>query len=205
MEKIYNKLTKEEIPWNIKEPPKELVNLVEKKIVKPCNTLDLGCGFGNYGIYFASKGFNVTGVDISKTAVKVAKQNAKKKNIKCSFVVANVLKDFNKIKGKFDFIYDWSFLHHIFPQYRKQYIFNIYKTLKSNGCYLSVCFSQKDKHFEGVGKYRKTPLGTELYFSSKKELKALFQEYFYIKELKTIKIKGKFEPHTAIYSFMQKK
>lgn len=51
MNKIYRNMPMEEIPWNIEEPPKVLVELVESENVKPCKTIDLGCGTGNYAIW----------------------------------------------------------------------------------------------------------------------------------------------------------
>ena len=204
MDKIYRNMHHKEIPWNIEEPPKALVELVESE-KKPCKTIDLGCGAGNYAIYLASKGFDVTGVDISPTAIKIAKGNAKKKVVKCVFLVADVLGDLDEIKETFDFAYDWELLHHIFPEKRKKYVENVHRILNPRGKYLSVCFSEKDPQFSGLGKYRETSLGTVVYFSSEYELRDLFEPYFDIKELKTIEITGKSAPHFANYAFMEKK
>lgn len=205
MDKIYRNMSPEEIPWNIEEPPKALVELVESENLKPCKTIDLGCGAGNYAIYLISKGFDVTGVDISQTSIKIAKKNAKKRRIKCNFLVADVLGDLNEVRETFDFAYDWELLHHIFPEKREKYVKSLYRLLNPKGKYLSVCFSEKDPQFGGSGKYRKTPLGTILYFSSEDELRDLFEPYFNIKELKTIEIMGKSTPHLANYVFMEKK
>lgn len=195
----------EEIPWNIETPPNALVELSERGKVNSCKTIDLGCGAGNYAIYFASIGFDVTGVDISQTAIKIAKENAKKKGVKSYFLVANVLGDLKEVKETFDFAYDWELLHHIFPEKRKKYVENVYRILNSGGKYLSVCFSTKDPQFGGSGKYRETRLGTILYFSSEDELRGLFDPYFNIKELKTIEISGKSAPHLVNYAFMERK
>jgi D-hexose-6-phosphate mutarotase len=73
------------------------------------------------------------------------------------------------------------------------------------GKYLSVCFSEKDPQFGGSEKYRKTRLGTTIYFSSEDELRDLFEPYFNIRDLKTIEIQGKNVTHTAIYAFMEQK
>ena len=205
IDKIYQNMHPAEIPWNIETPPKALVELVESGKVKPCKTIDLGCGTGNYAIYLANKGFNVTGVDISPTAIKIARENAEKKRVKINFLIADVLGDLDEIKETFDFAYDWGLLHHIFPEKRKKYVENVYRILNPRGKYLSVCFSEKDPQFGGSGKYRKTSLGTILYFSSKDELKDLFDPYFNIKELKTIEISGKSAPHVANYVFMEKR
>lgn len=205
MDKIYRNMPPEEIPWNIETPPDALVELVESGKVKPCKTIDFGCGAGNYAIYLASIGFDVTGIDISPSAIKIAKENAKKKRVKCNFLVADVLGDSDEIKQSFDFAYDWELLHHTYPEKRKKYVENVYRILNTGGNYLSVCFSEKDFQFGGSGKYRETQLGTILYFSSEDELRDLFEPYFDIKELKTIEISGKFAPHLANYAFMEKK
>jgi SAM-dependent methyltransferase len=204
MKRIYRKTPLNEIPWNIEAPPDVLVELVESGKVKPCKTIDFGCGTGNYSIYLASVGFDVTGIDISPTAIRIAQENAKKKGVKCKFFVANVLDNF-KVEGKFDFAYDWELLHHLFPEQRRIYVKNVYKILKPSGKYLSVCFSEKDPEFGGSGKYRKTRLGTILYFSSEDELRDLFEPYFNIEEVKTIGIRGKPASHLANYAFMETK
>lgn len=43
----------EKVPWEIQDPPKELVEVIEHKTVMPGNVLDMGCGSGNYAIYLA--------------------------------------------------------------------------------------------------------------------------------------------------------
>ena len=60
MDEIYKKMPLEEISWNIEEPPRILVELVESQKVKPCKALDMGCGAGNYVIYFFGQGFDMT-------------------------------------------------------------------------------------------------------------------------------------------------
>jgi len=205
MDRIYRNTPLEEIPWNIETPPDVLVELVESGKVKPCKTIDLGCGTGNYAIYLASIGFEVTGIDVSPTAIKIAKENAKKKGVKCDFLVTDVLGNLDEVKETFDFAYDWELLHHIFPEQRKKYVENVHRILNPKGKYLSVCFSEKDSQFGGSGKYRQTPLGTILYFSSEDELRDLFEPYFNIKEIKTIEIRGRPAPHLANYAFIERK
>ena len=205
MDRIYNSMPLEKIPWNIETPPDALVELVDGGEVKPCRTIDLGCGAGNYAIYLVSKGFDVTGIDISPAAIEIARENAKKKGVKPNFLVADVLGDLDEVKETFDFAYDWELLHHIFPEKRKKYIGNVHKILSPGGKYLSVCFSEKDPQFGGSGKCRETPLGTVLYFSSDDELRDLFEPYFKIRELKVIEVSGKFASHLANYAFMERR
>ena len=205
MDEIYKRMSLTQIPWNLEDPPEALVDLVEGARVPPCKAVDFGCGAGNYAIYLASRGFDVTGVDISPTAIRMAEENASKKGVKCSFVVADVLGDLKEVRGTFDFAFDWELLHHLFPEQREKYVQNVWGKMNPGGRYLSLCFSEKDPQFGGSGKYRETPLGTLLYFSSEDELRVLFEPHFHLQDLRTIEIRGKHAPHLAIYAFMEKR
>lgn len=205
MDKIYSTMSLDQIPWNIEHPPEILIQLVETNEIKPCKIIDLGCGAGNYIIYLATKGFDSTGLDISESAIDIANKSALSKGVKCNFIIGDVI-DYNfETSGLFDCAYDWELLHHVFPEDREKYVSNVSKLLKPGGQYMSVCFSEDSPQFGGKGKYRKTPINTELYFSSEAEMNELFKIEFDIEELKTVVIKGKFGVHKAIYAFMKKK
>ena len=198
IDRIYRTVPLDRIPWNSETPPDALARLVHDGKVRPCRTIDLGCGAGNYAIYLAGLGFDVTGVDSSPAAIKIARENAEKQGVRCRFIVADLLGDMHEVTDTFDFAYDWEVLHHVFPEDRGAYIRNVYNILRPGATYFSVCFSEKDPQFGGSGKYRTTQIGTTLYFSSEAELRELVSSYFTILELKTIKISGKFGPHCAV-------
>ena len=202
---IYKNLSLDEIPWNNESPPELLVKLIESGKIKPCKAVDLGCGAGNYILYLAGLGFDATGIDMSSAAIDIARKNAERKNIGCNFIVTDLVKDLDKFEKKWDFAYDWSVLHHILPRDRIRYVKNVHGILNPKGKYLSVCFSEKDDTFETSGKYRKTSLGTVLYFSSEEELRELFSSCFNILEMKTVEIAGKSTPHLCNYVFMTRK
>ena len=77
---LYDLLYRVGAPWD--GPPRvELVRLVEGGALTPARlppgrALDLGCGTGANLRYLASHGFEVTGVDFSTVALKVAHQRA---------------------------------------------------------------------------------------------------------------------------------
>jgi SAM-dependent methyltransferase len=197
---IYRRMPLDRIPWNNETPPDALVDLVTSGKVRPCRTVDLGCGAGNYAIYLAGMGFDVIGIDNSPTAIRFAREKAVRLGVTCSFVVADLLGDLHEVQGKFDFGYDWELLHHIMPEDRETYVKNVASILNPGATYLSVCFSEEDPQFGGTGKIRKTTIGTVLYFSSEKEIRELFFPYFAIQELRTIEVAGKYGPHRAIYA-----
>lgn len=205
MDEIYKNTPLEEIPWNMETPPWPLVELVDSGQVQPCRVIDLGCGAGNYAIYLAGRGFEVTGVDFSPTAIKIAKEKAGRKGLKCDFFVADVIEELGRVNQTWDFAYSWGLLHHIPPEQRQKYVENVRRILNPKGKYLSVSFSEMDAGFGGPGKCRKTRLCTVLYFSSEDELKELFKPYFRIIDLRMVEVIGKFGPHIFNYVFMERK
>jgi SAM-dependent methyltransferase len=196
MDRIYGGLAPEAIPWNLEHPPRQLVELVDSGWVMPGDAVDLGCGAGHYAVWLASRGFRVTGVDISPTALALAARLAAEKGVACRFLALDLTAEAAGLDAAFDFAYDWEVLHHVFPEERAQYISNVHRMLRPHGRYLSVCFSEEDAGgFPGDGKRRMTRLGTMLYFSSEAELRQLFDPWFEVEALGQVEIAGKFGPH----------
>ena len=205
MEDIYQNIPPDRIPWNIEEPPDALVRLVESGKLLPCRTIDFGCGAGNYAVWLARQGFEVTGIDISPSAIDLARKNAARQGVGCTFIVADVLMDLREVDGLFDFGFDWELLHHIFPDDCPRYMATVARLIRPGGKYLSVCFHEDDPQFGGSGKYRTTPIGTVLYFSSEEELRDLYSPYFRILDLRAVTVSGKWGDHVANYGFMERK
>ena len=72
--------------------------------------LDLGCGTGTTAFMLAQMGMDVTGVDISDTALEMGRDLAKQQNLNIHFTKADVLQ-LETLKQKFDLIYDSHCLH----------------------------------------------------------------------------------------------
>ncbi len=206
MDRIYRTIPLEAIPWNMDNPPAALVDLVESRRVLPCKAADLGCGAGNYAIWLSRRGFGVTGIDSSPTAIAIATKKAAQEGVGCRFIVADLLGDLHELRGEtFGFAYDWELLHHIFPKDRERYFRNVSTLLEPGGKYFSVCFSEDDPQFGGSGRFRETRIGTRLYFSSEPEIRDLLSPHFFIRDLKTIEITAKSGTHIAIYAFAERR
>jgi len=143
MERIYREIPPDKIPWNMAAPPDILVTAVTANIPKTCNVIEMGCGAGNYVIYFSKLGYACTGVDISEHAIRMAGNSAVTAGAGCRFLVADVTGDLAEWNSTFGFAYDWELLHHIFPEDREKYIDNVHRLLHADGRYLSVCFSEE--------------------------------------------------------------
>jgi len=60
-----------------KNAPFEVEGIIKLLGIKPAaEILDLGCGFGRHSIVLASKGFNVTGLDLSESVLQQARRKA---------------------------------------------------------------------------------------------------------------------------------
>jgi len=216
MQRIYGELPPGDIPWNIDTPPGQLVELVVSGRVRPCAAVDLGCGAGNYAVWLASRGFDVTGIDISETALAHGRRLCESASAgwahepvgtrdsrgTCRFMVADMVAAVPLRDRCFDFAFDWEVLHHIFPEDRPRYVANVHRLLRPGGTYYSVCFSETDPQLSAGGKYWRSPLDTVLYLSSESELRALFEPRFHLDSLAIIEVAGKRVPHLAVEALM---
>lgn len=77
--------------WDAGQVAPDLKQAVEQGVLKPCRVIDLGCGSGTSCIYLAQQGFDVTGLDISPTALSIAETKAKQAGVRVRWVLADVL------------------------------------------------------------------------------------------------------------------
>lgn len=98
--------------------------------------LDIGCGSGTTAFILAKLGFNVTGVDISETAIAMAQDLSAQQNLSINFKIQDIL-NLSSMNEKFDLIYDSHCLHCIvFEEDRIQTLKEIKKTLAPNGIFI---------------------------------------------------------------------
>lgn len=196
MDAIYAGSDETAIPWVSETIPDELRTLADDGWIAPCRAIDLGCGTGNYARWFAGRGFEMTGVDLSPQAIRIARTHADPDSGSCRFLVADMCGDIPALEHEpFGFAYDWEVLHHVSPVQRSVYLRNVRHLLLPGARYYSAAFSETDDAFGGAGKIRTTPIGTRLYFSSLEEMRSLYEPLFMIEELRIIRIEGKHGTH----------
>ena len=166
----------EEIPWEIQQPPSELVELVATGSIKPCKTLDIACGTGNYALFLAKKGFSVTGVDISKNAISSAKEKARDAKVMIRFICGDIL-TLKQLLGdeQFEFVLDYSIMHHIDPAHIEAYTAQFSSILSPKGTLLLVCYSEEDAPAVGqdsaTGKF-----GNTMYYRTAEHIRDLYKD-----------------------------
>lgn len=133
------------------------------KYKKSGRVLDLGCGEAGTSLALAEKGFDVTCIDISETAIKNIKKEAKKRGIKMNAFVED-LETF-EIKEKYDLILGTGIFHFISEKNTLRLIDDIKKHTKDDGFNVFEVFLQGDPSQEedSEGYYFKSPELKNLY------------------------------------------
>jgi 2-polyprenyl-3-methyl-5-hydroxy-6-metoxy-1,4-benzoquinol methylase len=198
-EEFYNKMPLDKIPWQ-KTQYDFLSKIIESGKVKPGLALDLGCGTGMKSIYLAKKGFKVTGVDISETAVKYARENKEKESVEVNFFVGDVL-DLSFLKDKkYDFILDWACFHCIPKKERGNYLLEILKHSKINTKLLLRCFAKTENKKEVI-----KDSVSDVYLSSEEDIRSLFKNNFVILEVNKSKPNSGNPPSDLLIEFLMEK
>ncbi|BCY10382.1 bifunctional 2-polyprenyl-6-hydroxyphenol methylase/3-demethylubiquinol 3-O-methyltransferase UbiG [Actinoplanes sp. L3-i22] len=96
-------------PWEIGRPQPALTALLEHGVRGP-KVLDLGCGTGDLACTLARRGYHVTGIDISPTAIDLARKKAA--GLTARFDVQDATK-LNLPNAPFDTIFDSGLLHNL--------------------------------------------------------------------------------------------
>ncbi len=207
MERIYATMPHQEIPWNLSDPPALLVDLLDHGAVPPGRALDIGCGMGNYTRFLAGRGFAVTGVDASPSAIAAARRLSRETGVAANFLVADMTADTSHLPGPFAFVFEWMVLHHILGPERERYRRNLLGLLAPGGHYLSVSISEAHEGFgePPTGKWRKSPLGPTVYCAALDELAAFFAPACEILERQLVQIPGSKAPHLVNALFLRKK
>jgi methyl halide transferase len=80
-----------DVPWDTGRPSPELQRVLGELRPKPGRAIEFGCGTGTNSVWLAEQGFEVTGIDLSEEAIKLARQRARDANVNVNFVVGDVL------------------------------------------------------------------------------------------------------------------
>jgi SAM-dependent methyltransferase len=105
----------------------------------PPRVLELGSGAGNLSTLLADQGYDVTGVDISETAVAWARERAAPQ--RAAFRVDNVVELASCEGASFDAVVDGHCLHCIIGDDRARCLESVHRVLKPGGVFvvLTMC------------------------------------------------------------------
>jgi SAM-dependent methyltransferase len=128
-------------PWSIGEPQPELAELIEQGKFKG-DVLDVGCGEAAVSLYLAERGFTTVGLDLSPTAIELAKAEAAKRGLtNASFEVADI-SAFTGYDGRFGTIVDSTLFHSIPVEAREGYQQSIVRAAAPGASYYALVFDR---------------------------------------------------------------
>src|SRR5215475_14004466 len=128
-------------PWDIGRPQRAFVRLADEGRLSG-RVLDSGCGTGEHALLAASRGAEVTGIDVAPTAIERARAKAAERGLPARFEVADAL-DLEHLGSTFDTVIDSGAFHVFDDEDRARYVANLAAVLRSGGvCYL-MCFSDR--------------------------------------------------------------
>jgi SAM-dependent methyltransferase len=126
-------------PWDTGRPESHLMQTVTDLPVPPCSALDVGCGTGANAIWLAEQGFEVIGVDLSETAIKLSRERPGSE--KCTFVHEDFLTA-PPLKRDFGFVFDMGCFHTVHDDDgREHFARQVAASLAAKGLWLSICGS----------------------------------------------------------------
>jgi 2-polyprenyl-3-methyl-5-hydroxy-6-metoxy-1,4-benzoquinol methylase len=140
------------------------------------NILIPGCGYGRLSCLFSQSGFTVAGVDISETAVEMAKEI----DTSGVYYPASALKmDFDRLL--YDAVFAFNILHLLLADDRRQMIKECRRKLKAGGQMFFTVFSELEEDF-GKGRQVEnntfeTRPGRPAHYFSEADLLEHFKEF----------------------------
>lgn len=129
-------------PWVIEEPQPEVVTLIGRQLITG-RLLDSGCGTGEHSLLARQRGAAVTGVDISRNAIEIARRKAADRRIDVDFAVVNMLEPAPFDDGAFDTVLDSGVFHSFGGTEQRAYVDNLTRVTKDDGLLHLICFSDQ--------------------------------------------------------------
>ncbi len=119
--------------WDTGISPPELIAHLDRHHAG--RAIDLGCGTGTNLITIASRGWDVTGIDVSYLAIRKAKQKVKAAGVSVHVQRGEVSR-LDGITGPFDLALDIGCFHNFDEDKRVEYQNSISRVLHPGGSYL---------------------------------------------------------------------
>ncbi len=128
-------------PWSIGEPQPELAALIDAGKFHG-DVLDVGCGEAAISLRLAELGYTTVGLDLSPTAIELARAEAAKRGLtNATFEVADI-SDFAGYDGRFGTIVDSTLFHSIPVELRDGYQRSIVRAAAPGASYFALVFDR---------------------------------------------------------------
>jgi cyclopropane fatty-acyl-phospholipid synthase-like methyltransferase len=126
--------------WGTGGTPPEVVTAIGSGR-NPGRALDLGCGTGTHSIYLSQHGWDVVGVDFSRTAIAGARDKARQAGVQIDWRVADVTR-LESLTGPFDFALDVGCFHGLKGAGRASYVEQLSQLVRPGGLFMLWAFDR---------------------------------------------------------------
>lgn len=126
-------------PWSLGEPQPEIAALIDAGAFHG-EVLDAGCGEGATSLHLAEQGFTTVGLDLSPTAIELARAEAARRGLAAAgFAVADI-STFTGYDGRFGTIVDSTLFHSMPVEARQGYQQSIVRAAAPGASYFVLVF-----------------------------------------------------------------
>src|SRR5262245_4968245 len=159
-------------PWDIGKPQAAFAAIVDR-VTNP--VLDAGCGTGEHALFFAARGYRVSGIDFVEEAIRRARAKAAERDLAVEFLAkdATALGDWDQ---RFASVIDCGLFHVFSDDDRRRYVEGLAKVVEPGGRLFLLCFSDEEPGTEGPRRV------------SRQELKDAFAYGWEIESIKPVQV-----------------
>jgi len=136
--------TPDEYVWGTK--PTSFAVEVSRLLAPGARVLELGCGEGRDSVFFASRGFAVTGVDVSRMGLRKAERLARERGVEVQWIHGDIARC--AVSGPFDLVYSCGAIHYV-PRRRRAHLLQRLKALtRAGGHHAHIVFTGRHVYVE---------------------------------------------------------
>ena len=142
-----------DMPWEKGEPSPGLVDFLTAHPTLPRGSVCVpGCGTGHDARVWARAGFDVTGLDLAPSAIRLSRERTAAAGLRAEFIQGDFLR--NPPPRRFDWVFEHTLFCAIDPSERDAYVAALPRWLKPGGDYLAVNYIIPDRDGPPFGSTR---------------------------------------------------
>ena len=159
-----------DLAWDLGEVANPFVRLWEDKVLTPGSLIIPGCGQGHEVIYFAERGFHVTGVDFSSGAVELLSESLSRKNLNAKVLHRNFFELDETYSKAYDALLEQIFFCAIHKDQRSAYVETVSRILKPGGLLFGLFYETGE---EGGPPFNTTEADIQNHFAAAFDIERL--------------------------------